>query len=104
MNTSGAAYRSLVGDQSPMGAALALGVSRQTIWKMIRDGKLPSYSLTGPNGARRIRVEAVQALRRGEDPFEAVRLADAPLPLASREWRDADREAGATASAVCRAR
>ena len=55
---------------------MVLGVSRATIWNLIRDGKLPSYAPTGPNGARRIRVEAVQALRRGEDPFEAVRLAD----------------------------
>ncbi len=64
-------------DLTPREAAHRLGTSLVTVWAMIRAGRLPSYSLSPKRGAaRRIRWEAVEAIRRGDDPAEAVRKAD----------------------------
>jgi excisionase family DNA binding protein len=64
-------------DLTPREAARRLATSEVTIWSMIADGRLPSYSLSPKRGAaRRIRWEAVEAIRRGADPVEAVREAD----------------------------
>ncbi len=64
-------------DLTPGEVARRLGTSLVTVWAMIGDGRLPSYSLSPKRGAaRRIRWEAVEAIRRGDDPVEAVRKAD----------------------------
>ena len=82
MDVSGMAHTAHTGDYSPLDAARVLGVSRGTIWNLIRDGKLPSYAPTGPNGLRRIRVEAVQALRRGKTPSRRCGWPTGPSPHA----------------------
>jgi excisionase family DNA binding protein len=64
-------------DLTPREAARRLATSEVTIWAMIADGRLSSYSLSPKRGAaRRIRWEAVEAIRRGVDPVDAVRNAD----------------------------
>ena len=67
-------------DLTPREAARRLATSEVTIWAMIADGRLPSYSLSPKRGAaRRIRWEAIEAIRRGDDPVKAVRDADLAL-------------------------
>jgi excisionase family DNA binding protein len=69
-------------DLTPREAARRLATSEVTIWSMIADGRLPSYSLSPKRGAaRRIRWEAVEAIRRGVDPVDAVRQADEAVSL-----------------------
>ena len=45
-------------------AAVALGVSRTTIWRLLRDGRLPSVELRA-GGSRRIPSAAVTAFVKG---------------------------------------
>ena len=45
-------------------AADALGVSRTTIWRLLRDGRLPFIELR--KGSRRIPSEAITAFVKGE--------------------------------------
>ena len=77
---SGAHKLPISPDLTPREAARRLGTSQATIWQMISDGRLPSYSLSPKRGAaRRIRWEAIEAIRCGDDPVKAVRDADLVL-------------------------
>ncbi len=77
---SGAQEHRISPDLTPREAARRLGTSQATIWQMISDGRLPSYRLSAkPGAARRIRFEAIEAIRRGDDPVKAVRDADLAL-------------------------
>jgi excisionase family DNA binding protein len=79
---SGAEEVPISPDLTPREAARRLATSEVTIWSMIADGRLPSYSLSPKRGAaRRIRWEAVEAIRRGADPVDAVRQADEAVAL-----------------------
>jgi len=44
-------------------AAECLGVSRTTIWRMVRDGRLPALML--PQGTRRIKESSIEAILQG---------------------------------------
>lgn len=55
-------------------ALKVLRVSDRQVRTWVRDGRLPSILL--PGGSYRVRAEAVEAVLRGDDPKEAVRLAD----------------------------
>ena len=77
---SGAQELPISPDLTPREAARRLATSEVTVWALIKDGRLPSYSLSPkPGSARRIRWEAIEAIRRGADPVEAVRDADLAL-------------------------
>jgi excisionase family DNA binding protein len=79
---SGAQEHRISPDLTPREAAHRLGTSVATVWSMIADGRLTSYSLSPKRGAaRRIRWEAIEAIRRGVDPVDAVRQADEAVAL-----------------------
>ena len=79
---SGAQELPISPDLTPREAARRLATSEVTVWALIKDGRLPSYSLSPKRGAaRRIRWEAVEAIRRGVDPVDAVRNADQAIAL-----------------------
>ena len=56
-------------DMSVKEVAALMQISHVTVWAMIKSGRLPSYSVTHMRGSpRRIKREAVEAIRNGLDP------------------------------------
>lgn len=56
-------------DLSPKQVAAILGVSHQTVLEMIREGRLPAYTV-GKGREYRIRREDLEALRAGKDAIK----------------------------------